>query len=90
MTEPKLSPNIERQIAELRVSCPYDGRRVTLRETRGGWTWMGISGVCTRLAADGGHMVLLVESDPDGYWPVGMEILAQLDAETVPVFAEYS
>ena len=86
----KLSPNIRRMIAELRASRPYDGRRVTLRESRGGWSYTGISGICTRLAADNRHMVLLVENDPESYWPVGMEILAQLDNETVPVFVDYS
>lgn len=85
-----LSPDIQRRIDELRTSRPYDGRRVTLRETRGGWTWLGISGVCTRLAEDGRLMVLQVEHCPDGYWPIGMEILAELDDETVPIFKEYS
>ena len=85
-----LRPEIIAEIAELRTSRPYDGRRVTLHESRGGWKWIGISGVCTRLAADGRHMVLLVEHDPEGHWPVGMEILAELDHESVPVFGEYS
>jgi len=31
-------------------------------------------------------MVIVVEHDPRDYWPVGMEILAELDSETVPVF----
>ena len=87
---PKLSATIVRQIAGLHASRPYDGRRVTLRENRGGWRWTGLSGICVRLAADKSYMVLLVENDPEGYWPVGMEILAQLDAETVPLFDDYS
>lgn len=78
---------IAAQISELRASRPYDGRRVTLRETRGGWRWTGISGICTRIAADHRYMVILVEHDPDDYWPVGGEILAELDDETVPMFA---
>lgn len=85
-----LSEPIIRQIAELNASRPYDGRRVTLRETRGGWTWAGISGICVRLAEDNHYMVLLVENDPDNHWPVGMEILAELDEETVPIFVDYS
>lgn len=90
MNVPTLSAEIQRQITELRSSRPYDGRRVTLRETRGGWTWMGISGICTRVAADSRFMVIAVENDPDRYWPVGMEILAELDDETVPVFVDFS
>lgn len=78
------------RIGGLIASRPYDGRRVTLRETRGGWTYTGISGVCTRISANGDHMVILVENDPDGYWPVGTEILAQIDADSVPVFEDYS
>jgi hypothetical protein len=83
-----LSPDIQRQIAELRASRPYDGRRVTLRESRGGWKYEGLTGICTRLAADRRHMVLIVEHDPNGYWPIGMEILAELDHESVPLFHE--
>lgn len=86
----KQSPECQRLVAELNASRPYDGRRVTIRETRGGWTWMVLSGICTRLAADERHMVLWVEHDPDSYWPVGMELLADLDEESVPIFAEYS
>ena len=40
------------------------------------------------LAADRRYMVILVEHDQDGYWPVGMEILAELDDESVPVFGD--
>jgi hypothetical protein len=83
----KLSPDIERQIAELRASRPYDGRRVTLREKRGGWRYAGVSGVCTRISADGRRMAILVEDDPDGHWPAGLEILAEIDHESVPDFA---
>lgn len=87
---PALSAEIQRQIAELRASRPYDGRRVTLHENRGAWKWLGLSGICAHLAADNHYMVLVVENDPEGYWPVGMEILAELDDETSAVFAEYS
>lgn len=90
MSEPTLSAAIQRQIRELRATRPYDGRRVTLHESRGGWKWVGLSGICTYLAADHHYMVLIVENDPEGYWPVGMEILAELDDETVPVFGEFS
>jgi hypothetical protein len=83
---PILSTDIQQQIAELRASRPYDGRRVTLRESRGGWEYEGLSGICTHLAADRNYMVLVVEHDPEGYWPIGMEILAELDHESVPVF----
>lgn len=76
------------QVAELKASRPYDGRRVTLKETRAGWTFTGISGICTRLASDRRRMVILVEHDPDSYWPIGMEILAELDEESVPVWGE--
>ena len=87
MTAPVLSPDIQRQITELRATRPYDGRRVTLHESRGGWKYTGLSGICTRLAADRRHMVLVVEHDPDNYSPVGMAILAELDHESVPMFS---
>jgi hypothetical protein len=83
---PSQSPNSQSLISELNTSRPYDGRLVQLRESRGGWRYTGISGVCTRFAEDRRHMVIVVEHDPDDYWPVGMEILAELDSETVPVF----
>lgn len=86
MTAPTLSPAIQQQIADLRASRPYDGRRATLHESRGGWKWVGLRGICTHLAADRHYMVLVIEHDPEGYWPVGMEILAELDDESVPVF----
>jgi len=89
MTMPTLSPDIQQQIAELRATRPYDGRRVMLRESRGGWKYTGLSGVCLHLAADHRHMVLVVEHDPDNYWPIGMEILAELDHESVPVFSSH-
>ncbi len=85
-TTPILSPDIQRQIAELRATRPYDGRRVTLHESRGGWKWTGLRGICAHLATDRHHMVLVVEHDPEDYWPVGMEILAELDHESVPMF----
>jgi hypothetical protein len=83
---PILSPDIQRQIAELRASRPYDGRRVTLRESRGGLEYEGLSGICTHLAADHHHMVLMVEHDPESYWPIGMAILVELDHESIPMF----
>lgn len=83
---PTLSPDILHQIAELRATRPYDGRRVTLCESAGGWHWKGIQGICLFLADDRHYMVLLVEHDPKGHWPAGMEILAELDHETVPQF----
>lgn len=79
---------IQQQIADLRAACPYDGRRVTLHESRGGWKYTGVSGICTHLAADRRHMVLVVEHDPENYWPVGTTILAALDHETVPEFTD--
>ena len=85
---PPLSPDIQQRIAELRSSRPYDGRNVTLLEKRADWRYTGISGICTRLAADRRHMVLVVEHDPQGYWPIGMEILAELDHESVPEFSQ--
>jgi len=88
MTTELLSPDIQQQIADLRASRPYDGRRVTLRENRGGWRYEGLTGICVHLAVDRRLMVLLVEHDPEGYWPVGMEILAELDHETVPLFVD--
>lgn len=84
--QPQQSEDCRRVIAELNDCRPYDGRRVTIRETRGGWTWMGVSGVCTRLAEDRRHMVIIVVHDPDSYWPIGMELLAELDHESVPIF----
>jgi hypothetical protein len=90
MTAPAPSQSTDAQclIAKLRASRPYDGRHVTLCESRGGWKYQGLSGICTRLAADRRHMVLVVEHDPEGYWPIGMEILAEIDHETVPMFHE--
>lgn len=87
-TSPTLSPDIQRQIAELRASRPYDGRHVTLLESRGGWKYTGLSGICVHLAADYHYMVLVVDHDPEDYWPIGMEILAELDYETVPYFSQ--
>lgn len=84
--QPTLSAEIQQKIAELRASRPYDGRRVALRESRGGWRYQGLSGICLYLAADERYMVLRVVHDPEGYWPVDMEILAELDHETVPDF----
>jgi hypothetical protein len=55
-------------------------------ENRGGWKWSGIRGTCTRIAADRSSMVISVDYCPDDYWPVGMEILADLDRETMPHF----
>ena len=86
MTAPTLSDDIQQRIADLRATRPYDGRHVTLHESRGGWKWTGIRGICTHLAADHHYMVLVIEHDPEGYWPVGMEILAELDHESVPLF----
>lgn len=86
LEEQWLSSDIRRVIAELRDTRPYDGRRVTLLEKRSGWRFTGLSGICTRLAVDKRRMVLLVEHDPENHWPLGMEILAELDNETVPEF----
>lgn len=93
--EVKLSTDVQRRIAELRATRPFDGRHVTLLETRDGWKYTGVSGICTRLATDNRHMVLLVEHDPDGHWPIGMTILAELGDDpdlglTVPIFGDYS
>lgn len=85
---PVLSADILRRIDELHANTPYDGRRVVLREKRGGWRWWGLRGVCIRLANDRRSMVLKVEHCPDDYWPIGMEVLAELDHETVPYFTE--
>lgn len=86
MTAPILSTDVQRRITELRATRPYDGRRVTLHESRGGWKYTGISGICACLAADHHYMVIVVEHDPEDYWPAGMEILAELDHESVPMF----
>lgn len=83
---PSLSSDAQRLIADLRATRPYDGRRVTLCESRGGWKFEGLTGVCMHLAADHRLMVLKVEHDPEDYWPIGMEILAELDHESVPAF----
>lgn len=85
---PVLPPDVLRRIDELRATRPYDGREVVLMESRGGWHWNGVRGICTRLAQDGRSMVLAVDEDPDGYWPHGMEILAELDSETRPYFRD--
>jgi len=73
-------------IAELHVTRPYDGRRVGICEKRAGWSFAGISGICLRRSEDGRHMIVVVENDPDGQWPVGAEVLVELDHESVPVF----
>jgi hypothetical protein len=86
MNAPTLTPDIQRRIAELRTTRSYDGRRVTLCESRGGWKYTGLSGICTHLAADHHYMVLVVEHDPKDYWPIGMEILVECDHESVPMF----
>jgi hypothetical protein len=85
----KLASNVNNaihHIARLRSSRPYDGRRVTLTERRGGWRYQGIIGTCTRRSEDGKLMTIVVDHDPDSYWPVGMEILADIDDDTVPHF----
>ena len=89
MNAPTLAPDIQRKIAELRATRPYDGRRVRLRESRNGWKYTGLSGICTHLAADCHTMTLLIEEDPEDYWPAGMEILVDLDHETIPLFDDY-
>ena len=86
MPLPTQSPDAQRQIIELRATRPYDGRRVTVCESRGGWKFEGVSGVCTHLAADHRLMVLVVERDPANHWPIGMAILVELDHESVPAF----
>lgn len=83
---PTQSVAAREMITTLHASRPYDGRRVTLCEKRGGWRFQGITGVCLRFAEDRKHMVIRVEHDPDEHWPVGMEILAELDHESVPDF----
>ena len=67
---------------------PYDGRRVTLREDRGGWRFAGVTGICTRVAADARSMAIRIEHDPESYWPVGREILAELGDGTYAEFHE--
>lgn len=86
---PTQSLDAQRQIAELRATRPYDGRRVALREARGTWKWTGIRGICLHIAADYRLMVLAVEHDPEDYWPVGAEILVELDEESFPVFGDH-
>lgn len=89
MSAPTQSTDTQQRIAELRATRPYDGRRVTLRESRGVWKWTGIRGVCLHIAADYRLMVLVVEHDPENYWPVGAEILVELDEESFPVFDDH-
>lgn len=90
----KQSEQSER-IAALHATRPYDGRRVTLHESRGGWKYVGLSGTCLRISEDEQHMVLRLEHDPNGFWPVGGEVLVELGGEPVynhtrAVFGEYS
>ena len=89
MSAPTQSPDSQQLIAELRATRPYDGRRVTLQEKRGGWQWTGIRGVCLHIAADYRLMVLVVEHDYEDRWPVGAEILVELDEESFPVFGDH-
>lgn len=84
--EPTQSAENRLLVASLHSTRPFDGRRVILAEKRGGWRYTGIRGICLRLAQDSRHMVIIVENDPDDYWPVGMEILVELDHESAPIF----
>jgi hypothetical protein len=86
--EPTQSAENRLLIASLHSTRPFDGRRVILAEKRGGWRYTGIRGICLRLAQDSRHMVIIVENDPDDYWPVGMEILVELDHESAPIFGD--
>lgn len=81
---------IQDAIAKLCLTRPRDGRFVTLKENRGGWKYTGLSGVCKCLSEDGTRMVLIVENDPEKGWPVGSDVLVELDDETAADFEVYS
>lgn len=83
---PSQSEESRRKLAELTASRPYDGRYVRLCENRGGWHYAGLFGVCTRVSEDGRFLALVVEEDPEGRWPAGTEVIAEIDHETVPAF----
>jgi hypothetical protein len=70
----------------LEVLCrerPYDGRRGTLAEKRGGWRYTGLTGVLRHLSLDGREAAFQVENDPDDYWPAGMIILVELGTSEI-------
>lgn len=80
--------NTQQKIATLHKTRPYDGRKVVLHEVRGGWHFNGLEGVCRRISGDGKQLVMMVEYDPEGFWPAGMEVLVDVDHETRPYFEE--
>ena len=90
MSEPNVNPTqsaeCQARVAELLATRPVDGRRVQLRENRGGWRYTGLTGICERLSEDGKQLVINVEHDPESYWPAGSLLLVDLDHETQPVF----
>jgi len=86
--KPEQALEHRQRVAELLVSRPHDGRKVTLRENRGGWRYEGLSGICECLSEDGSHMVLKVEHDPESYWPLGSTLLVVLDHETYPMYED--
>lgn len=67
-------------------SAPFDGREVNMSERRGVWRYAGVSGVCERRLEN--RMLVVVQHDPDGYWPVGAEVIVEVDADSVPIFGE--
>ena len=73
-------------MAVLLATRPHDGRQVELRENRGGWHYTGLSGTCECLSEDGKQLVLIVECDPESYWPVGTTLLVEIDHETQPAW----
>lgn len=70
----------------LLATRPHDGRRVVLCESRGGWRYTGLSGICECVSDDGKAVVLTVEHDPEEGWPVGSKVLVTFDHETQPTW----
>jgi hypothetical protein len=90
MNEPSWRP------ATCSTTCCH-GTHVTLHENRGDWHWVGLHGTCIAISARDEFMLLEVNHDPDGYWPVGSRLLVELcesspdvNDETLAVFAEVS
>ncbi len=54
------------------------GAKVTLYENRGGWRYVGLSGTCIAISARDEYMLIEVDHDPVGYWPVGSRVMVEL------------
>src|SRR4029077_15089659 len=60
---------------------PRHGSRCVLHEVRGGWHYNGLQGICIALSARDEFMLLKVEHDPSGYWPVDSRVIVELGTD---------